>query len=219
MHGLFHFMFTADIAAPQSVLEWIRQVILSRIQIQATRRCLNTSKISCRSYFGGVGGSVWTGVIRGSATLRHILTTVLGVWFEQLVSIGHEGFHYIGHCLLSCPSFGIAPKLALMQPKEVSTSLLLPMNFKLQGHEGCLKNCKSGVLRQDDSLRQRSPGVGWLNHRIRRHFRNNVWRMWADWQNLRTHAYRWLPSHPPLPCRSAIAKLRWRNIETWRDEL
>jgi hypothetical protein len=34
------------------------------------------------------------------ATLRHVLTVVLGVWFEWLVSAGPKAFHHNGHCLL-----------------------------------------------------------------------------------------------------------------------
>jgi hypothetical protein len=75
--------------------------------------CLgNTWKFSWRGL-----STVWAAVCTDGhcrATLRHISTTVLCVWFEQLVSSGPEAFHYIGHCLLLCASLDSVPKLALV---------------------------------------------------------------------------------------------------------
>jgi hypothetical protein len=52
------------------------------------------------------------------ATLRHHPTKVLGVWFELLVSIGPEAFHYNAHCLLLCPFLSSVPKLPPVDPEK-----------------------------------------------------------------------------------------------------
>jgi hypothetical protein len=58
-------------------------------------------------------------------TLWHLLTTVLGIWFQQLVSTPTKAFHYNGHCLLLFPPLGTVPKLDLVHPKKVLISLFM----------------------------------------------------------------------------------------------
>jgi hypothetical protein len=53
--------------------------------------------------------------------MQHLSTVVIGVWFELLVSTCHAA----SHCLLLCPSLDSVPKVALVNPKKLSTLLFL----------------------------------------------------------------------------------------------
>jgi hypothetical protein len=52
------------------------------------------------------------------ATMQHLSTAVLKVWFELPVSSCHAASHCNGQCLLLCPSLDSVPQLSLVKPKN-----------------------------------------------------------------------------------------------------
>jgi hypothetical protein len=120
MHTFFHFLVTGELAASQNVFCGPNR-LESEQPDQEYMEDASTPKISVGRGFQWCGWQCANGYYR--ATLLHFSTIVLGILFKQLVSTGPKAFHYNGHSLLLSPSIHSVPKLALLDPKEVSTSL------------------------------------------------------------------------------------------------
>jgi hypothetical protein len=116
----FHFLVTDKMAASKSIFEWTKQKEPDQDYMEDTspqssagrgrRQCVD--KHYC-------------------ATLRHLSTVVLGIWFKLLVSTGPEAFCYNGHCLLLCPSLGSVPKIGhCTSQKSVNITFLADVEFR-----------------------------------------------------------------------------------------
>jgi hypothetical protein len=81
-------------------------------------------RVQLEEAFNGVGSDVRAGII-----MQQLLTIVFSIWFKQLVLTGPNTFHYNGHSLLLCPSFGSVPKLALVPCKKVSSRFPMMVEF------------------------------------------------------------------------------------------